>query len=124
MKKRKIIGVIVIVVAIGVCVYIGYAVYLFNNTQIEMYSKTHVKLEVEESDVIDYNIFLNPPQGKTEALKQINEDTRAEIADYMKNNDFKLKQGVYYIPKQSITNGEEQATSYDEYMELFQFEKI
>ena len=123
-KVKMVILISFIVLFLGVCVYIGFAIHWFNNTEVEMYSVTHLELSVSEEDVIDYNVFLNPQKDKTRVLEQINEINRIQIADYMKKNNFKLKKGDYYIPKKSIIDGKENAISYDEYIECFDFEKI
>ncbi len=125
MKKAKVVILIfLIVLFLGICVYLGFVIHWFNNTEIQMYDKTHVKLSVTEEDVIDYNTFLHPKKDKTAVLEQINEFNRIRIAKYMQKNTLKLKKGDYYIPKQSIIDGKEIAISYDEYVACFEFEKI
>lgn len=125
MKKAKVVILIfLIVLFLGICVYLGFVIHWFNNTEIQMYDKTHVKLSVTEEDVIDYNTFLHPKKDKTAVLEQINEFNRIRIAKYMQKNTLKLKKGDYYIPKQSIIDGKEIAIPYDEYVACFEFEKI
>ena len=125
MKKAKVVILIfLIVLFLGICVYLGFVIHWFNNTEIQMYDKTHVELSVTEEDVIDYNTFLHPKKDKTAVLEQIDEFNRIRIAKYMQENTLKLKKGDYYIPKQSIIDGKEIAVSYDEYVACFEFEKI
>lgn len=125
MKKTKaIILISFIVLFSGICVYSGFAIHWFNNAEIQMYDNTHVKLSVSEEDIIDCNAFFHPEKDKTAVLEQIDEFNRIQIAEYMKKNNFKLKKGDYYIPKQSIIDGKEVAISYDEYAACFEFEKI
>ena len=125
MKKTKaVILISLIVLFSGICVYSGFVIHWFNNAELQMHDNTHVQLSVSEEDIIDCNAFFHPEKDKTAVLEQIDEFNRIQIAEYMKKNNFKLKKGDYYIPKQSIIDGKEVIISFDEYAACFEFEKI
>ena len=125
MKKTKaVILISLIVLFSGICVYSGFVIHWFNNAELQMHDKTHVKLSVSEEDIIDCNAFFQPEKDKTAVLEQIDEFNRIQIAEYMKKNNFKLKKGDYYFPKPSIIDGKEVIISFDEYAACFEFEKI
>ena len=112
------------IIFLGMSICVGLMMYWIKNTEIEMYSVTHLELQVSATDFFDYRTMLYPPEGKAHVLNAIKKDIRIQISTYMKNNNLKLKKGVYYIPKKSVYNGKEIEYPYDDYMDEFDFEKI
>ena len=110
------------VVVLGIAVYVGMIIHWANTTEVEMLSQTHFKFVVEEGQVVDYNDFINP-QGKTSALDHIDESIRLQIADYMRENNLKLKEGQHYVRKRVTSNSEDIGTL-EEHLKYFEFEKI
>ena len=86
-----------------------------------MEGKTCITLHVAEEEVADYNTFLDPGDKMYE-LGGIEESVRFQIADYMKENNLKLKEGTYTIPREGT--GENEKFTYSDYMKIFEFEKI
>lgn len=98
-------------------------IHWVNTTEIEMEGKTCITLYVDEEEIIDYSIFLDP-KDKMYELGEIEESIRFQIADYMKTNNLKLKEGVYTILRDGIVNGETEKFNYNDYLKMFEFEKI
>lgn len=101
---------------ITVMVLFGIVYIWASNTEVEMIGKTCVDFVVLPGQVVDYQSFIMP-NGETEQLEEIDENTRRKIADYMRSNNLKLKEGHHYFNRIDGT--------YDEYINQdFKFEKI
>lgn len=122
-KFKMIILIGVIILVLFICVYVGMLIHWVNNTEIEMEGKTCITVQVAEEEVIDYSTFLDP-RDKMYELGGIEESIRFQIADYMKANNLKLKEGTHTILREGIVNGEPEKFTYNDYMKMFKFEKI
>lgn len=69
----------------------GVLVYRLDNLSIRQ-TKDYAIIYVDEDDVIDSNAMISPPE-KYSQLLQIDINTREKVAEYMQENNFKLKSG-------------------------------
>lgn len=69
----------------------GVLVYRLDNLSIRQ-TKDYAIMYVDEDDVIDSNAMISPPE-KYSQLLQIDINTREKVAEYMQENNFKLKSG-------------------------------
>lgn len=122
-KFRNIILIAVVILVLFICVCAGMLIHWVNNIEIEMEGKTCITVNVAEGEVIDYSTFLYP-SDKMYELGGIEESIRFQIANYMKANNLKLKEGTHTIPREGIVNGEPEKFTYNDYMKMFKFEKI
>lgn len=113
---------VIILFSIG-CICAGMLIHWFNTAEIETEGKTCITLHVYEGEVIDYSTFLNP-EDKMYELGGIDESIRFQIAEYMKENNLKLKEGCYTIPREGVSNEETEKFSYNDYIKMFEFEKV
>lgn len=126
MAKKKVLKmtflIVVGIVVLGVAVYAGMIIHWFNTTEVEMISNTHFDFVVKAGQVIDYDAFINP-QDAASALNNIDKSIRLQIAEYMRENNLKLKEGHHYIRKRVVSSSEDIGTL-DEHLKYFQFEPI
>ena len=115
--------IIVGVIILGIAVFIGMLIHWANTHEVKMVDKTHLDFVVKVGQTVDYNAFINL-KDETSAFNQINDDVRMQIADYMQENNLRLKEGHHYFPKRSFCNGGEVIVTLDEYLNCFKFEKI
>ena len=90
-KKRRILVVAIIVVAVVVACVIGAMLYELNTVQIRQ-TKDFASMYVDEHDRIDADAMITPPE-KYSQLLQIDLEMRTRVAEYMKQNNLKLKCG-------------------------------
>jgi hypothetical protein len=100
MKKLTVHTALMLVILIA---FVFYLIISINKIDV---SKT-VALEVTQDVVVDYRYI-----EKYEAWFS---EGRKEMAEYMKKNNFKLKDGIYHF-KQSI--------SFDDALKIFKFDEI
>lgn len=100
----------------AIAVSIGIVLHWANNTEVEILGKTCTDFVVSPGQIVDYTDFLTLTE-ETLQLREIDEDIRHKISDYMKKNNLKLKEGHHYFNRVDGT--------YDEYInEDFKFERI
>lgn len=111
----RVITAVLIILGISAVAFAGYIWYWMCTTEVDM-EKYYNNLVVEQNQTVDYKDFINP-SGATDTLKQIDPDIRLKIAEYMKENNLKLKEGKHHFNR---VNG-----TYDKYInDEFKFEKI
>lgn len=127
MCKKKVIKITVIIivcaVAFGIATLFGILIHFANTFEFEMLSNTHFTYIVKVGQVVDYHCFINP-QGDTKALEHIDKSIRLQIAEYMRSNNYKLKEGMHYIRKRNGHNGNEDIGTLEEHLKYFKFESI
>ncbi|MBR1970919.1 MAG: hypothetical protein IKA17_11265 [Clostridia bacterium] len=74
-----------------IIVYVLVVFYQLSTTRVRD-TKDYSQIYVEENDVFDYKMMLNPPE-KYSALNQIDTPMRQKVAKYMKENNYKLQCG-------------------------------
>ena len=114
--------IIVGIIVLCIVIFVGIIIHWTNTTDIESINQTYFKFIVKEGQVVDYNDFINP-QDETSALDHIDESIRLQIADYMRENNLKLKEGQHYVRKKVISNSEDIGIL-DEHLKYFKFDKI
>jgi hypothetical protein len=107
---------------LGIFLYVGMIIYWVETTEVEMLSKTHFDFFVKEGQIVDYKDFINP-HDETSALDQIDKGIRLQIANYMRENNLKLKEGNHHIRKKVVSNPEE-IGNFHEHMEYLNFENM
>lgn len=87
-KYFKITGTIflLIIMVIG-----GIVIYKLNNITIRQ-TKDYDVIYVGSEDIVDAKVMISPPE-KYSQLLQIDENMRKKVANYMKENNLKLKSG-------------------------------
>ena len=111
----RVITAILIILGISAAAFAGYVWYWMGTTELVV-AKDYADLVVEQNQTVDYKDFINP-SGTTDTLKQIDPDIRLKIAEYMKENNLKLKEGKHHFNR---VNG-----TYDKYInDEFKFEKM
>ena len=125
-SKKKVLKITLIttigIIILGIAVFCGIVMRWANTTEFEMISQTHFKFIIEEGQVADGNAFINP-QGEMRVLEHIDESIRLQIADYMQENNLKLKEGLHYVRKKVASNNKDIGTL-NEHLKHFKFEKI
>ena len=112
MQKK---GCIVPVVIIGIVVlYIFILGYQLCTTEIRQ-TKDYAEMFIEEGDMIDYSVILNPPE-KYSQLLQIDTEIRKKLASHMKKNNYRLRCGKQEFIRNHPT--------IDELINDFVFEKM
>lgn len=112
-KIIKQIGLVLLVLIGAYVIYLIVSFYVFLNTPIRS-TKDFTTMYVEDGDVIDAEVMLSPPE-KYSQLLEIDIDMRKKVAEYMKENNYKLKCG-----KQEFIRTD---PSFKELKDGFQFEK-
>ena len=111
----RVITAVLIILGISAVAFAGYVWYWMGTTELVV-AKDYADLVVEQNQTVDYKDFINP-SGTTDTLKQIEPDVRLKIAEYMKENNPKLKDGKHHFNR---VNG-----TYDKYInDEFKFEKM
>ncbi len=111
----RVITAVLIILGISAVAFAGYVWYWMGTTELVV-AKDYADLVVEQNQTVDYKDFINP-SGTTDTLKQIEPDVRLKIAEYMKENNLKLKEGKHHFNR---VNG-----TYDKYInDEFKFEKM
>ncbi|MFC4775743.1 hypothetical protein ACFO9Q_02995 [Paenibacillus sp. GCM10023252] len=90
---KRIVKGILIIVLVTLAVGTTSVIYWSKHTELEM-TKQYGTIVVERTELVDYKVFLNPV-GNFTALNQINSITRRKIAEYMKENNYKLVEGTH-----------------------------
>lgn len=79
-------------IVIGIIIVYVLVIFYQMSTTIVRDTKDYSQIYVEENDVFDYKMMLNPPE-KYSALNQIDTPMRQKVAKYMKENNYKLQSG-------------------------------
>lgn len=91
MRKNDVIIISLSVIVLSVFAFVGYQVYGFLTAPV-LSNKTETVIYIDEGDVIDGAAMINPPE-KYSALLEIDEKTRTELGNYMKENGYRLESG-------------------------------
>lgn len=68
-------------------------------------TKDYAEIYIDEGDTVDYLVIINPPD-KYSQLLQIDMETREELAQYMKENNYKIKSGKHEFIRNNPTLNE------------------
>ena len=117
---KKYIALLFTFCMVVICSIIIY--HWMSTTEVEMLSQTHIKLIIDNNQIVDYRDFINP-KGSLEVLNNIDISIRLQIADYMKENNLKLKAGNHYVRKRVMSDNNDIGTL-EEHLKYFNFEKI
>ena len=114
MKKiLKVLLYAVIIIVIVLLILLGLTCYELNQIRT---TKDFIPITIENNEIVDYRDFAFC-DGKDDMFKKISPECRAEVANYMYENNLKLKYGEYEFCKSNPT--------FDELVnENFKFEKI
>ena len=112
-KALKILLYIVIIIVVVLLVLIGLTCYELSKIKT---TKDFIPVTIEKDEIVDYRNFAFC-EGKYDIFKEISSECRAEVANYMYENNLKLQSGEYEFCK---TN-----PNFDELVnDNFKFEKI
>ena len=113
---KKILNVLlyaVIIIVIVLLILLGLTCYELSQIRT---TKDFIPITIENNEIVDYRDFAFC-DGKYDMFKEISPECRAEVANYMYENNLKLKYGEYEFCKSNPT--------FDELVnENFKFEKI
>ena len=114
MKKiLKVLLYAVIIIVIVLLILLGLTCYELSQIRT---TKDFIPITIENNEIVDYRDFAFC-DGKYDMFKEISPECRAEVANYMYENNLKLKYGEYEFCKSNPT--------FDELVnENFKFEKI
>ncbi len=101
MKRSGIADIILIGLFVVIIMWFVFSIISFLNTPV-ISDKTHASVYIEENDIFDYADMLDPPEKYSELL-MIDEDTRAQVAEYMKRKNYRLKSGWQHFMKYDPT---------------------
>ena len=112
-KALKILLYIVIIIVVVLLVLIGLTCYELSKIKT---TKDFIPVTIEKDEIVDYRNFAFC-EGKYDIFKEIPPECRAEVANYMYENNLKLQSGEYEFCKTNPT--------FDELVnDNFKFEKI
>lgn len=103
--KNKIITTIKLVFILSLFLIVVYCIIVVHwacTTKVEMVGKTYYEFVVNSGEIVDYHDFLKP-EGDSHLLESIDEDTRLELAEYMKLHNLRLAEGSHYFNRVSPT---------------------
>lgn len=101
--------------SVGIYIIITASLYSYLDTIPILATKDFASIYVEENELVDYDIFLHPSE-KFSSLNKIDLEIREKIADYMVDNNYKLKSGEHKF----MWNN----SSFEELIDDFEFEKM
>ena len=90
MKSLNVVVIIIVIVGI-LGVVITTMLYELNTIQIRQ-TKDFAQINIDENDIVAADEMISPPD-KYSQLLQIDLEMRVRVAEYMKQNNFKLKCG-------------------------------
>lgn len=91
MNVVKWVSIILIATILLATIFIAFVMYKFGKIQIRQ-TKDYAVMYVDENDFLDSEAMISPPE-KYSQLLQIDLSMRKRIAEYMENNNYKLKSG-------------------------------
>ncbi len=106
-KAKKILiylAVFVSCIFVALSLYTAYTIYYFSNIEWKS-DKNYYSFIVEADDIVDANVFRSPSEEYSK-LTVIDPDTRERIAQYMEENNLKLKPGEQCFDRLDYTYNE------------------